>query len=89
MILSIGFVRPGDDSCNTAGISRAGGRAAVSTRNADDFPGCGIEVIDSWMRTAKLPHNHGWPAARKEKTIREHSDARRAEIQNLGNREPA
>ena len=62
---------------------------AVSTRNADDFPGCGIEIIDPWMRTAKLPRNHGWPAARKEKTIREHSGARRAESQNLGNREPA
>ena len=41
------------------------------------------------MRTAKLPRNHGWTATRKEKIIREHSDARRAENENLGDREPA
>ena len=36
------------------------------------------------MRTAKLPRNHAWTATRKEKTIREHSDTRRTESQNLG-----
>ena len=33
--------------CQIAAIGRARG-AAVATRNARDFEGCGIEVIDPW-----------------------------------------
>ncbi len=37
--------------CQIAAISRAHG-AAVATRNSKDFQGCGIEVIDPWVRRA-------------------------------------
>jgi hypothetical protein len=33
--------------CQIAAIARANG-AAVATRNAGDFGGCGISVIDPW-----------------------------------------
>ncbi len=37
----------GQLDCQIAAIGRARG-AAVATRNAKDFEGCGIEVIDPW-----------------------------------------
>ena len=80
MILSIGLVRASDDSWNNAGSLH---------EECAGFTGCGIEVIDPWMSTAKLPRNHVWSAARKEKASRKHSHARRTEIQDLEKREPA
>ena len=64
-------------------------RLAVAPTNANDVAELGIEVVDSWMSTANLPCRHGWTQTREEKTGRERSDARRAESQNPGDREPA
>lgn len=36
--------------CQIAAIARSRG-AAVATRNARDFEGCGIDVIDPWLGT--------------------------------------
>lgn len=41
--------------CQIAAIGRAQG-AMVATRNARDFEGCGIEVIDPWTRTVMGLH---------------------------------
>lgn len=41
--------------CQIAAIGRAQG-ATVATRNARDFEGCGIEVIDPWTRTVMGLH---------------------------------
>lgn len=41
--------------CQIAAIGRAQG-ATVATRNARDFEGCGIQVIDPWTRTVMGLH---------------------------------
>ncbi|WP_420024453.1 type II toxin-antitoxin system VapC family toxin (plasmid) [Cereibacter azotoformans] len=40
--------------CQIAAIARAAG-ATVVTRNTKDFDGCGVELINPWIGTSRLP----------------------------------